>query len=93
MVTRAVLFDLDGTLLNTLEDLADSMNAVLERHGHPTHPMEPYKVFVGGGEDSVCGDEMRALEAAGLRGPQIPDSGEKAQLTCMNIPVVMENVA
>jgi phosphoglycolate phosphatase len=46
---RAVLFDLDGTLLNTLEDLADAMNAVLAGMGHPQHPVEAYKLFVGDG--------------------------------------------
>jgi len=34
---KAVMFDLDGTLLDTLQDLADSMNAVLERFGFPSH--------------------------------------------------------
>lgn len=49
MAHRAVVFDLDGTLLDTLEDIADSMNAVLERAGHPTHPLEAYRQFVGDG--------------------------------------------
>jgi len=49
MKFEAILFDLDGTLLNTLEDLADSANAVLAQRGHPTHPVEAYKYFVGGG--------------------------------------------
>ena len=46
---RAVLFDLDGTLLNTIDDLADSMNAVLERFGFPAHPVDSYKLLVGDG--------------------------------------------
>ncbi len=45
----AALFDLDGTLLDTLQDLADSMNAVLLRRGYPTHPAEAYKDFIGHG--------------------------------------------
>ena len=49
MPFRAALFDLDGTLLDTLEDLADSMNAALERLGHPTHPLAAFKQFVGDG--------------------------------------------
>jgi phosphoglycolate phosphatase len=46
---NAVLFDLDGTLLDTLEDLADSMNAVLEQMDFPTHPVSAYRHFVGDG--------------------------------------------
>lgn len=46
---KAVLFDLDGTLLDTLEDLADSMNTVLESNNYPTHDVGKYKHFVGDG--------------------------------------------
>ena len=46
---QAVIFDLDGTLLDSLDDLADSMNAALERQGFPTHPVEKYRYFVGDG--------------------------------------------
>jgi len=46
---RAALFDLDGTLLDTLEDIANSANAVLERAGFPTHPTPAYRTFVGEG--------------------------------------------
>jgi len=46
---RAVIFDLDGTLLDTLEDLADSMNAVLEDMNYPAHPLDSYRYFTGDG--------------------------------------------
>lgn len=46
---RAVVFDMDGTLLDTLEDLADSMNRVLARQGFPVHPVAAYREFVGSG--------------------------------------------
>lgn len=46
---KAVLFDLDGTLLNTLEDLADSANHALARMGMPVHPVDAYRYFVGDG--------------------------------------------
>jgi len=46
---KAVIFDLDGTLLDTIEDLADSMNIVLKKYGYPTHPVDSYKYFVGDG--------------------------------------------
>ena len=45
----AVIFDLDGTLLDTLEDLADSMNAVLANSRFPQHPVDAYRYFVGEG--------------------------------------------
>lgn len=44
-----VLFDLDGTLLNTLEDLADSVNYVMEQMGYPLHSLDEIRQFVGNG--------------------------------------------
>lgn len=44
-----VIFDLDGTLLNTLEDLTDSVNAVMEQYGFPMHTMEEIRSRVGNG--------------------------------------------
>ena len=46
---QAVLFDLDGTLLDTLDDLANSMNAVLRSMGYAEYPRERYREFVGNG--------------------------------------------
>lgn len=46
---KAAVFDLDGTLADTLEDLADSMNAALEEFGFPRHGVDPYRYFVGRG--------------------------------------------
>ena len=44
-----VLFDLDGTLLDTLEDLADSVNYALAQHGYPQRTLEEVRTFVGNG--------------------------------------------
>ncbi len=49
MSFKAIIFDLDGTLVNSLEDLADSMNIVLKKNGFPDHNYEAYRYFVGKG--------------------------------------------
>ena len=49
MMNRAIIFDLDGTLLNSLDDLADACNIVLQGRGFPTHPTGAYKIFIGDG--------------------------------------------
>lgn len=46
---KTVLFDLDGTLLNTIDDLADSANRVCAAHGWPQHTAAEYCYFVGNG--------------------------------------------
>jgi phosphoglycolate phosphatase len=51
---KAVLFDLDGTLLFTLQDLANSVNDSLRRLGFPTHPTEAYKYLVGEGREIMA---------------------------------------
>lgn len=54
MTRKAAMFDLDGTLTDTLEDLADSMNRVLTDFGMPTHPLEPFRYYVGDGIDEFA---------------------------------------
>lgn len=49
MKKRLVIFDLDGTLLDTVADLANATNQALEQCGYPTHPVEAYYKFVGNG--------------------------------------------
>jgi phosphoglycolate phosphatase len=46
---KLVIFDLDGTLLNTIDDLADCTNYVLKKNGFPIHKIDSYKFFVGNG--------------------------------------------
>lgn len=76
MEHHAVLFDLDGTLLDTLQDIADSANAVLRRFGFPEHPTAAYKYFIGDGMEMLarrtlpagCCDATRIEQyASGLR--------------------------
>ena len=49
MPLSAILFDLDGTLLDTLADLADAANRTLDAAGLPTHPQDAYRRFIGDG--------------------------------------------
>lgn len=49
MKYNTVIFDLDGTLLNTLEDLGDSVNFALKSFGYPTRTYEEVRSFVGNG--------------------------------------------
>ena len=49
----AILFDLDGTLLNTLEDLTDATNAALSHFGCPQRTMEEVRSFVGNGAERL----------------------------------------
>ena len=46
---RAIIFDLDGTLLNTLDDIADSVNRTLEENGCSPHAVDAYRSFIGDG--------------------------------------------
>ncbi len=50
---RLVIFDLDGTLLNTIEDLAASTNYALAQCGYPAHDVDEYRYFVGNGIDKL----------------------------------------
>ncbi len=49
MTTRAILFDLDGTLVDTLADISDAMNRSLRLHGLGEYPADAYRTFVGNG--------------------------------------------
>lgn len=64
-----VIFDLDGTLLNTLEDLTDSVNYVMDRYGLPLHTIEEVRGFVGNGA-------AKLIERAVAQGREHPAYGE-----------------
>ena len=61
---EAAIFDLDGTLVNSLNDLADSANAVLRSHGFPAHDVEAYRYFVGNGSRKLIERILPADRAA-----------------------------
>ncbi len=58
---KAVIFDLDGTLLDTLADLAAAANRMLAAKGYPVHPVDAYRHFVGAGAAALV---HRALPPA-----------------------------
>lgn len=66
MTFKAVVFDLDGTLLDTIEDLTDSMNAALARMGYPGKTIEESKKLVGDGLKTFV---RRALPAEAADDP------------------------
>ena len=53
---KAVIFDLDGTIANTIEDLAAACNEVLKEANLPTHPAEYYVPLIGGGRAKLLRD-------------------------------------
>ena len=64
MSIKAAIFDLDGTLLNTLEDLCDSTNAALSQYGYPTRTIDEVRRFVGNGV------KLLMLRALGIEKPE-----------------------
>ncbi len=71
-----VIFDLDGTLINSLADLADAANAALSRFGYPVHGLDAYRHFVGNGLETLMRRALPAGEAERL-GPgfaAVPDA-------------------
>jgi phosphoglycolate phosphatase len=55
---KAILFDMDGTLLDTLQDIAETVNSALRGFGFPVHEVNEYRYFVGDGEAKLA---FRAL--------------------------------
>ena len=66
MSIKAVVFDLDGTLLDTLQDLADAVNFALNKNGFPTRPITDVRRFVGNG--------IANLMVRAMPGGDVPDT-------------------
>ena len=61
---RAFIFDLDGTLVDSLEDIGQACNDVLASHGYPVHPLPEYRFYVGRGFHKLVNDALPEGEAA-----------------------------
>ena len=61
---KIVIFDLDGTLLDTLEDIGNAVNRVLLKRGYATHPMERYRNFIGDGSEMLVKRALPESEAS-----------------------------
>ena len=77
MKKRLVIFDLDGTLLNTIGDLAQSTNHALTRLGYPTHDETAYRLMVGNGinkllERALPAEERTQENVLRMRGEFVP---------------------
>ena len=70
MAYQAIIFDLDGTILDTLQDLANSLNHALRTHGYPERSLDEVRRFIGNGikvlvrRGCPAGTSEEALEAA-----------------------------
>lgn len=60
MKYKGVIFDLDGTLVNSLEDIANAMNNVLQTLDYPTHSYEVYQYFIGSGLRNLVSKSLPA---------------------------------
>ena len=63
MKFKAVIFDLDGTLVNSLHDIADSMNIVLKSNNYPTHSYQEHQSFIGSGIRSLVSKSLPLAQA------------------------------
>ena len=66
---KGIIFDLDGTLLDTIKDIGNSVNAVMEDNGFKTYSYDEYKLMVGNGfrkllERALPEDKQDLIEEA-----------------------------
>ncbi len=82
-MTRAALFDLDGTLIDSVADIAAAVNAALAEHGYPTHPLAPFYDFVGEGVEHLitCALAPAAFDRAVLERYRQIYAGEMTKRT------------
>lgn len=71
MSIETYIFDLDGTLLDTLEDIANACNAALAAAGYPTHAVNSYRGFVGSGMEALVRRCLPPELAASISAPAL----------------------
>ena len=85
MAIRAVLFDLDGTLLDTLDDIGGAMNLVLADHGLPQYPLSRYRWFVGDGAEVLVRRALPPQQATQEMVRRCLDDFRTAYAQCWNV--------
>lgn len=87
MKTKLCIFDLDGTLINSLYDLADAMNYSLAKHGLPTHAREKYRKMVGSGISVLADRAMTVPEGTdeNLKKSVLAVYNERYKEHCMDL--------
>lgn len=101
MSKKLVIFDLDGTLLDTIGDLAAACNHTLAAHGYPEHPLDRYRLFVGNGMSKLVEralpPEVRTPEyVERIRGEFVPYYQEhiaESTRPYEGIPALLEELA
>lgn len=97
---KLVIFDLDGTLLNTIADLATATNQALEKLHFPTHPTQAYLRFVGNGINKlferalpeVARTPENVLRVRGLFVPYYNEHGTDLTRPYDGIPAVLKQL-
>ena len=86
-MTKLVIFDLDGTLLDTVEDLGNATNYALRMCGFPERPLKDYYQLVGRGIYNLF---RSAMQAPGSGKVTLPDGGNETVSVEGNVPVPVE---
>ena len=86
-MTKLVIFDLDGTLLDTVEDLGNATNYALRMCGFPERPMKDYYQLVGRGIYNLFRSAMQAPDSGKVT---LPDGGNETVSVEGNVPASVE---
>ena len=88
-MTKLVIFDLDGTLLDTVEDLGNATNYALRMCGFPERPLKDYYQLVGSGIYNLFRSAMQAPDEAGLT---VPDEAMVQKMASYFLPYYGEHM-